>query len=444
MQTRTLSASLPIEILDRILQALNYSNDTHSLKNCSLVSHIFLQPSRRYLFQRVSVHIAISHLDSIPHVHQSDFLQFLSDNDHVASFMRELRLVPRSVSPLVDRPQLSSSGYIGELSSQQPVQLLISLEMFASKLEALRKKALGLWRLSIIADMLYDWTALNDKLRSAVLSFCTIPTLQALELKYLGMSTAELEGFIGCNSPLTSLVLHGIHQVKPNAFGNAFSQSHSMEMCQQKGIPQLDLDVLVENTGSSTLMVNLVHKAGSRLSSLKWHSSPSVVDQDSYFHRLSLHLLPNLKHIAVSVPLRSNIGLEELNSFLSGMNQTDGVWPASDGVDTRERGLPLRSITLELDCQKVPNSRVYSNWNWSLLDEILTSTQPAHDTPGATHASQFPISYPNLESVVLSVKPMPTLTRPMARHAILEELFGIFQQMLPYANSRKLLQKQSF
>lgn len=172
-----------------------------------------------------------------------------------------------------------------------------------------------------------------------------------------------------------------------------------------------------------------------------------AVDQDTYFHLLDLHHLPNLKEITLGLPLRSNTGLDDLTTFLSGNSDVENV--SMDTSDSKSFEMPLQHITLEFDCQNLPTMQVYSSWNWPTLDRILSPRQSVGNgqISNYTHNGAEGYSntlsrnaYPQLRSVALTVKRTPMSP---VRPALLDQLFEIFQQNLPRATSYGLLKKQT-
>lgn len=259
------SPTLPIEVIDKIFQALKRCDDIPSLKSCSLVSNIFLPLSRRYLFQKTVLYITVASADSTPRVH-NNCLKFLSDDNHVASFIRNLSIVPHP-------PHLNPFETSGAF--QNIDQHTMSIDAAISMLNALRSKATSLSVLSIHSNMLSDWTSFDTRLRSAVLAFCNAPTLQCLEMRYLGVSMREMEHLVGHNSSIKVLLLHGVYQARPGAI-DSLPGPQSVEPSQQTSSTPLRLDICLENPGSAYLMIPFIHRVGRRLCSLKWWSSPCL------------------------------------------------------------------------------------------------------------------------------------------------------------------------
>jgi hypothetical protein len=232
------------DIVETILEQAHYI-DSRILQNCSLVCRSFLLLSRKRLFREVNIFITpdLPGRGTTYGQQAASRLQFIASNDYVASIIRHICF-----------------HYSDQQNTDSPVTwaaATAALSNLYPKLESIR-------HISVHSSLLADWFRLNGRLTQTIIRLYARPTIDCVELFYVGLSFADLMSFLR----VRKLVLVGVYLID-----DANLPITLPEEC--KGFSALtNLSVTLRNFASAEPIYLLAQAARRSLRSLEWMASP--------------------------------------------------------------------------------------------------------------------------------------------------------------------------
>ena len=180
------SIDIPQDIIDNVIAALG--DDTHSLKQCSLVSSSFLLPSRKYLFSRITIRSD----ETCQGIHQ-----LLVQNPVMQSFVKIISL--EHMDTTINPEWMNGTSMLAIL--RLPFCCLESI--------ILRQSAWKYWSWKC---EYWDWNCFSSEMKNALSNIVLSSTLKTLSLN--GITNVPITLFRHI-AHLTTLELHSI---TPNDF----------------------------------------------------------------------------------------------------------------------------------------------------------------------------------------------------------------------------------
>lgn len=240
------SLSLPVDIMHLIFKEVDSSNDLQTLKVCSLVSRLFLVLCRKHLFSNVTIFVTPdSANDEGRNQSATQFLSFLTTDDHTSSFIQNLNI-----------------------RNDTGVPMSSTWTTVARSLDELLPKLSLLTSLSIHGNLISDWTSSDTTLREVLMCLCRRPTLNILNLNFVGISQQELFSLVGVtNLSLSSLRLNPDTLDSTSAFQQISSFPNNTSRLSTLSVVLGDLRI-------SQAIWNIAKASASTLKSLIWISSP--------------------------------------------------------------------------------------------------------------------------------------------------------------------------
>lgn len=247
-------AILVEDIIERILDHAHYI-DSRILHNCSLVCRPFLFLARKRLFRDVNIFI----IPDLPGEGTTEaqlaasHLQFIASNDYVASIIRRLCF-----------------HYTDQQNADHPMTWAATI----AALSRLYPKLHSIRHISVHSSLLADWFRLNDSLTQTIIRICHIPTVDSVELFYVGLSSTDLMSFLR----VRKLVLVGVYLIYDVGLSTIFP-TESRELSTL-----VDLSVTLRNVASAEPIYSMAQAAGRSLRSLEWLASRN----HSRFHYVTI------------------------------------------------------------------------------------------------------------------------------------------------------------
>ena len=153
---------LPQEIIDNIIAAVG--DDTHLLKQCSLVSSSFLRPSREQLFSKISV----GNNETCDRIHQ-----FLVQNPDIQSFVRSFTM---DNSKSIYTEWMNGKSLLAIL--RLPFCRLVRFSIISGQYDSHWDLILNTWERKNFLS--WDWNCFSGEMKDALSNIMQSPTLKTL------------------------------------------------------------------------------------------------------------------------------------------------------------------------------------------------------------------------------------------------------------------------
>jgi hypothetical protein len=203
---------IPQDIIDNVIAAVG--DDTHLLKQCTLVSSSFLLPSRKQLFSRIT----LSNDQTCERIHQ-----FLVQNPVIQSFVRTITLTEESLYIWNSSSSLWMNG----------TSLLAILRLLFCCLERFLIIVIQEWGWHP-----WDWNSFSSELKDALSNIIHSSTLKTISLT--GIAKVPSTFFLHIVH-LTTLELHSL---SPDDFGG--ENSNSLTRAALKGVAPMASDTVID------------------------------------------------------------------------------------------------------------------------------------------------------------------------------------------------------
>jgi hypothetical protein len=214
----------PQDIIDNVIAA--GSDDTHLLKQCSLVSSSFLLPSRKHL--RLFSRITIGSDKTCQGIHE-----FLVENPVVQTFVRAITLT--------DSDSMHTPEWINGTSLLAILQLpFCCLECFSIGFPNDDDGAMVTWLTEPTGEEseLWDWNYFSSEMKDALSNIILSSTLKTISLD--GITNVPTTFF----SRITHLTTLELHSLTPSDFCD--ENSSTLTRASLKGVAPLDSHAVID------------------------------------------------------------------------------------------------------------------------------------------------------------------------------------------------------
>ena len=275
---------IPQDIIDNVITAVG--DDTHLLKQCSLVSSSFLRPSRKHLFSRITLRSD----QTCQGIHQ-----LLLQNPTILSFVRTIILTEDTDSSNSENPEWMNGTSLAAIL-RLPFG---SLEGFSIDL-----------RLDYWDPNPWNWNSLSSELKDALLNIIHSFNLKTLSLK--GISKLPTTFFLH----IAHLPTLELYSLSPKDFG--IEDSSSLTWAASGGVAPSDPHIVIDRcVWRLREEYDYRYKFVRGMKILSSASFPLIQDGEGPTESIFLPFMCHLRFLEIHINLRSGKSYDfDILSFL--------------------------------------------------------------------------------------------------------------------------------
>ncbi|KAH9477146.1 hypothetical protein JR316_0011063 [Psilocybe cubensis] len=322
-------SSLPLEVLEKIIEDINGLDDRQVLVDFSLSSKLFLRLCRAHLFRNVKLFLEPGPREAQGHPSSVQFIAFLASDPDVASQIRSLHIV-------------SSDSNHPHSSEGHRTAVIEHLFTITSKLS-------HLCNLVIQFTFFTNWSMIDSRLKNVINGLYSASTLRYLELNYLELTTTQLLSLLR----IPEVTLIGVSSIEP--VGSEEVLHHQGSQTTQSAVH--NLKIVMRRPNMARFLANIVRDSSKSLKRLEWLSSPYHEMEKTQLECIILRDLPELLSITICIPLDE-----------SGIGDLVTLFGSAKGGTNLCR---LESIHVVCDYKRLPDRRSIDDWNWRGVDSML-------------------------------------------------------------------------